>query len=641
RPNYRSLLSAAAFFFGLTMVILSGIELWYLISDSVYYQVRLKTFSIYLTIAMALQVMSSFSELPKKMTRIGTIILTAISLVSLVLPSMDHVQTAREAAYILSVPFSLFSLLYAIRYYNRSGSDTRVFFWICGILLFGGTLDLLTVFKVWNIPPSMPIASALFAVIATVLLFIRSSDLANRYRTLVDHSTDAILILNDQFVILELNDQAECFGLHRDRAFKAVVVSSSATLESHLKSRLPVVELHLDDPNLLFESIAIQLENNLSMVVLRNITERKRAENQLLTKTRFETANLIASSVAHDFSNLMMAVEGQLSILGKHIEQSQHGRFSEVENLLSQGNLFIRRIQNIVQSDFSVASAINPNQIIEGLLSISRQPFLSHIQIHFQPQGVSHTVRFNSEAFEQVIFNLILNAKDALVDQINPQVWIDDNSQNEWFVLHIEDSGPGIPEDLMNQIFEPFVTSKAAHEGSGLGLTVAKRLVVEYGGDLAITKSKYGQGAAFLLSLPLIDGQIMASSTFNSDASILILEDEPLILEVLEEILQEAGYKVFPCQTIEDAEGCFAEHEIELLISDVILKSESVEDGFEYANRAVEEEKVSNVLMMSGYIPDNITGLPDTWSFLQKPFQRKILLERIETILCRVSSNLN
>ena len=368
------------------------------------------------------------------------------------------------------------------------------------------------------------------------------------------------------------------------------------------------------------------------MIVLRNITERKRAESQLLTKTRFETANLIASSVAHDFSNLMMAIEGQVSILGKHVEESQHSRLSKVEQLLDQGTLSIRRIQNIVQTDFSVAMEIEPNQIIQGLLDISRQSILKDIQMHFQPKGGQQTIRFNPEAFEQVLFNLMLNAKDALANVGDPKIWIDNDSLADCFVLHIEDSGQGIPDEIVDQIFDPFVTNKAPHLGAGLGLTVAQRLVRD-NGELTITAPKYGNGAAFLLRLPLLLERTPKTSEHIAEASILILEDEPLILDVLEEILTEAGYTVYPHQTIETAERCISEKRIDLLISDVILKSETTEDGFDFVNRMVEQHQSMNILMMSGYIPDNITDFPVGWSFLQKPFQRDVLLERIEEIL--------
>ena len=117
---------------------------------------------------------------------------------------------------------------------------------------------------------------------------------------------------------------------------------------------------------------------------------------------------------------ISMAIEGQVSILGKHVE-SQHSRLSKVERK-AKGTLSIRRIQNIVQTDFSVAMEIEPNQIIQGLLDISRQSILKDIQMHFQPKGGQQTIRFNPEAFEQVLFNLMLNAKDALANVGDPKI---------------------------------------------------------------------------------------------------------------------------------------------------------------------------------------------------------------------------
>ena len=131
---------------------------------------------------------------------------------------------------------------------------------------------------------------------------------------------------------------------------------------------------------------------------------------------------------------------------------------------------------------------------------------------------------------------------------------------------------------------------------------------------------------AFSLRLPLLLERTPKTSEHIAEASILILEDEPLILDVLEEILTEAGYTVYPHQTIETAERCISEKGIDLLISDVILKSETTEDGFDFVNRMVEQHQSMNILMMSGYIPDNITDFPVGWSFLQKPFQRDVLL---------------
>ena len=197
---------------------------------------------------MALQVVSSFSQISSEKTRLGTVCLTGVALLSLVLPSMSQVQTIREVAYWLSVPFRPFRCSMPFGITNGVVLIPGCF-WICGILFIGGVLDLMSVFKVINLPPSMPIASALFAVIATVLLFIRSSDLATRYRTLVEHSTDAILILNDQFIVIELNEQAEQFGLQRAHPFSATIVTPSSTVDRHLSCKDPIVELSLHDPS--------------------------------------------------------------------------------------------------------------------------------------------------------------------------------------------------------------------------------------------------------------------------------------------------------------------------------------------------------------------------------------------------------
>jgi CheY-like chemotaxis protein len=255
---------------------------------------------------------------------------------------------------------------------------------------------------------------------------------------------------------------------------------------------------------------------------------------------------------------------------------------------------------------------------------------------------------------EQVVFNLAVNSRDAMphggtltLETQNYEVQPNDPqapsfvATGDYIALTVTDTGSGMSEETLAQVFDPFYTTKEVGKGTGLGLATAYGIVNQSGGYIW-AKSRMGEGTTFTVLLPRVDIPVDVDVTRNLEAfphgteTILLVEDEELVREMIRETLKECGYHLLEAKNGEEALDLIRDHDglIDLVLTDVVMPG-SV-SGPLLAEQLAGWRPLAKVLFMSGYTEDAMIqrGVrTDTLNFIQKPFQPKALTERLHDIL--------
>jgi len=399
----------------------------------------------------------------------------------------------------------------------------------------------------------------------------------------------------------------------------------------------------------------------LVLAVVRDLTERRQtqaltraAEERLQTAQRMEALGELAGGVAHDFNNMMTVVNGYSELLLSRTADDHPFR-SSLQQIKKAGDrcadltgqlLAFSRRQVLTPSNLDLGSmVVDLNQMMTVLLgeaiavSVAREPDL-------------WPVRADQAQIEQVLVNLVVNARDAMpaggtlsiavcnrvVDAASgasPEM-----SSGEYVTVTVTDNGQGMDEGTRTRAFEPFFTTKPVGQGSGLGLSTAYGFIKQSGGFISLN-SEPGRGTTVEVSLPRADSiPAVASvprrrSAPGGQEGILLVEDEPVVRTFLRQVLTEAGYSLLEAPDGRSALEIASAHAgtIHLLISDVVMPGMS---GSDLADRLRRDRPHARVLLISGHaqhrIVEDALAKPGT-GYLRKPFTAHELLTHVREIL--------
>ncbi len=397
---------------------------------------------------------------------------------------------------------------------------------------------------------------------------------------------------------------------------------------------------------------------------LEDITERKRAEEekekiqaQLLQVQKMEAVGTLAGGVAHDFNNLLTTIHGYTELAMMELNEGDplYRDLREVQrasvraaNLTRQLLLFSRR-QPIEMSP------LNLNKTIKEMMEMVRRLIGEDIAVTTSIEEELWMIKADPGNIEQVIMNLIVNARDAMpeggeitigtknvhLDEDDCKAIVDARPGN-FACLSIADTGIGMDKKTVEHIFEPFFSTKGPGKGTGLGLSVAYGIIKQHEGWINVY-SEPGRGTTFRIYLPAVpvkldtvdEGLVSPAEFKGRGEQILLVEDDQAIRELIARILQENGYVVFAAANAEEALGLFEQKkgEFHLIFSDVILPDQT---GLQLVAQLLSGNPELRVLLSSGY-----TDQKSQWPvirergfrFLQKPYSLPDLLRAIrETI---------
>ncbi len=396
--------------------------------------------------------------------------------------------------------------------------------------------------------------------------------------------------------------------------------------------------------------------------IIVDITDRKQLEGQLQQARRMEAVGRLAGGIAHDFNNLLTIIKGYTEMaLGRaKVQPELRTDIERIEDASERAAGLVRQLLAFSRRQVLQPKVLDLNSIVVGLDKLLRRLMDEDIEMVTLAGKNVGTIKADPGQIEQVIMNLVVNARDAMpqggrltVETSNVDLdgsYARDHASvkpGRYVMLVVSDTGIGMSADTVAHIFEPFYTTKESGRGTGLGLSTVYGIVKQSGGYIWVY-SEPGKGSAFKVYLPRVDEPVEAVTASKAPAAnrkgtetVLLVEDDPQVRELTRTVLVAQGYFIIEAAGPEDAERIVENEraEIHLLLTDVIMPGIS---GRELAKRLTARLPRMRVLYMSGYTYNIIAhggNLETGVAFLQKPFTPSALVEKVREVLDMVTAS--
>ncbi|MEW6501435.1 MAG: PAS domain S-box protein, partial [Thermodesulfobacteriota bacterium] len=509
---------------------------------------------------------------------------------------------------------------------------------------------------------------------------LRESDI--RYRQLYQKMGSGVAVYEarddgDDFIIKDMNlaglrssqvTEEEIIGRSVQEVFPGVKALGLFDVlrrvwQTGTPERLPAARYEDSRLQLWVENEVYKLPSGEIVCVYNDITERREAEearealqSQLLQAQKMEAVGRLAGGVAHDFNNMLQAILGYTELSRSMVEPG-----SPLEENIREITTAARRSADLTRQllAFARRQPANPkvldlNETVSGMLKMLRRLVGEDIDLAWMPALELWPVHIDPSQLDQILANLLVNARDAIATvgkvTIGTENAIFDAAYcaehagftpGEYVMLAVSDDGCGMDRETLRQVFEPFFTTKPAGQGTGLGLATVYGIVKQNDGFINVY-SEPGQGTTFKIYLPRCAVEEVARATSaevvappRGTETVLLVEDERMILALGRSMLERLGYTVLAASTVAEALQLAEEHanEIALLITDVVMPEMN---GRELAARLLSVNPRLRFLFMSGYTADVIAHrgmLEEGVRFLQKPFSIHELAVKVREAL--------
>jgi PAS domain S-box-containing protein len=381
----------------------------------------------------------------------------------------------------------------------------------------------------------------------------------------------------------------------------------------------------------------------------------RQSEEQLRQAQKMEAVGRLAGGVAHDFNNVLSVILSYAEVtLGDLRESDPHrADIDEIRKAAIRAAGLTRQLLLFSRQQVPVTSVVNLNDIVTSMDSMLKRMLGEDVELVSVPGSALGRVRVDPSHVEQVVMNLVVNARDAmpkggkLTIETKNVVLDDSYAQNHLpakvgphVMLAVSDTGTGIEKAMQTRIFEPFFTTKDRGKGTGLGLSTVFGIVQQSGGNIWVY-SELGKGTTFKVYLPVVDAELdvarslPAPQTLRGSETVLLVEDEEQVRAVVVAVLRRYGYDVIVATSAGEALLLCEQHArpIHLLLTDVVMPQMS---GPELAKRLMAIRPTLRVLCMSGYTDDSIVrhGVLETGvAYLQKPFTPISLTQKVREVL--------
>ncbi len=505
-----------------------------------------------------------------------------------------------------------------------------------------------------------------------------------RYRDLFENANDIIYICDLEGRFISINKKAEKLtGYTREEAIAmnfseivapehhdAVRESLSEKIEGSSDSAIYEIEIICKDGERLPVEVSTRLirEEGRPVAVqgiARDLSERKSLEEQLRQSQKMEAIGCLAGGIAHDFNNLLTAIIGysQISIaqLDKlnlpGIEDTIHPlreNIGEVEKAARRAAALTKQLLAFSRKQLLQPKVMDLNALVMDIEIMLRRLIGEDIEMVTHLDARLGYVKADPGQIEQIIMNLVVNARDAMpeggrltIETANVELDEDyaghhlETKPGSYVMLAVSDTGTGMDKETASRIFEPFFTTKTAGKGTGLGLSTVYGIVRQSGGSIYVY-SEQGLGTTFKIYLPRIEGtsqsvvtRVPVAQAVQGSETILLVEDEEAVRRLSRVILQMNGYTVLEAANANEAISICDQHggRIHLIITDVIMPLMS---GRQLTEHLADSWPEMKVLYISGYTDNAIVHhgvLGSGMAFLQKPFAPDVLLRKVREVL--------
>ena len=383
------------------------------------------------------------------------------------------------------------------------------------------------------------------------------------------------------------------------------------------------------------------------------------SQSQLEHSQKLEAIGQLAGGVAHDFNNMLTAIIGytDLSLRRVGLENPIRRNLEETKKAAERAASLVRQLLAFSRKQILEPKVLDLNEVVKDMHKMLTRLIGENIQLATRLETELGSVKADPCQVEQIIVNLVVNARDAMprggrVTVETANVTLDEQNAlkhvsvkpGEYVMLAVSDTGSGMDQETQARIFEPFFTTKEVGKGTGLGLSTVYGIVKQSGGNIWVY-SEQGLGTVFKVYLPRIDdatastiaNQSQETNTPRGTETILLVEDEEVVRGLTRKILMQAGYNVLDAKGGDEAIRLCSLHvgPIDLLLTDVVMPEVS---GKEVADRLLELRPSIRVLYMSGYTDEAIVqhGVLDAnVKFIQKPFTWAGLTRKVREVLNR------
>ncbi len=400
------------------------------------------------------------------------------------------------------------------------------------------------------------------------------------------------------------------------------------------------------------------------LVVNSDITEKKQLEQQFFRAQRMESLGTLASGIAHDFNNVLGIILGYAHFLERDsLDPARLSTsISSINKAVQRGAGLVRQIMTFARKTDVVPEPVNVASIVRELLKMLEETFPKTVNISAQMRDDLPTLRMDSGQLHQALLNLCLNARDAVLDRIRETgtsgavvikadvVTSDqlagkfggDALAKRYCCITVSDTGIGMDEATKGRMFEPFFTTKEPGKGTGLGLAVVYGVVQGHSGFVDVD-SKVNEGTTFRLYFPITDMAETEESNkgvarveeLHGHETVLIVDDEELILNMLNIFLKDMGYDVLTATDGQKALDTYLEHQkdVALVLTDMGLP---LFDGAVLFSKLMTINPSVKVVIASGYVDPHLrsqllsAGVID---LIQKPYSPRLVARRIREIL--------
>ncbi|NVN92290.1 MAG: CHASE2 domain-containing protein [Desulfuromonadales bacterium] len=582
--------------------------------------------------------------------------------------SRDHLVEAPESVRTL---VSLFFALAGFLLFLRISGRQLLLGWTGGMAVALCTsYAAITFFQIWFSPILFYALLSFMFVFAYVVKLEQGSkklrEAEQEWEDSFNTINDGIVLVDGNGTITRMNEAARTMQAPR---LLSLLVSSGFPASDGQKNAVQAIMEGIHDP-LTGNSLEVKSHfrpgnSNLkggAVHVIRDITAATKTEQekehlrfQLLQSQKMESIGRLAGGIAHDFNNILTAIIGYSEMA---LARAGCGEFlteclTVINDSGQKAAALIRQLLVFSRKNSVELQVLNIGAIVENMAKMLRRVIGEDITLTLQTHMPVNPVLADPVHIEQVVMNLVVNARDAMPQGGSLDIQVADVELGDSFVsmhldvapgqyvlLAVSDTGLGMSPEVQSRVFEPFYTTKLKGEGTGLGLSTVYGIVKQLSGHIVV-ESEEGRGTVFKLYFPICSAQVGDTAEYvteppcEGNETILIAEDDTSILRMITSTLQPLGYNVLGANSGTDALQCAEQggRPVDLLLTDVVMPGMG---GRELADIVLKKYPDARVLFMSGYTDETLSlqGVEQQRSILiQKPLSPKMLARKVRDAL--------